>query len=287
MHRSMFAAVLAAAFAAGMPAALGETAALGEDGRVARGEYLVTGIMGCGNCHTPQGPEGPDPAMTLAGGTVIEEPGLFTAHVPNITQDAETGIGSWSDVEIARAIREGIRPDGSLIGPPMPVPLYRGLSDEDLAAIVAYLRTVPPVRNAVAKSVYSFTLPPAYGPPVAGVAAVTPADGPAYGAYLAGPLAHCTECHTPLGADGHPDPERTGAGGRQFHGPWGVSVSANITPAGQVDDWSDDELKAAITRGEPDGSRMMPPMAYRYYARISEPDLAALVAWIRALPPRQ
>jgi hypothetical protein len=76
-------------------------------------------------------------------------PGDIRAVVPNITPDPETGIGRWTDVQIATAIREGRRPDGSIIGPPMPIALYRGLSDHDLTAIVTYLRTVPLKRNAV------------------------------------------------------------------------------------------------------------------------------------------
>lgn len=68
--------------------------------------------------------------------------------------DRETGIGSWSDADIVRAIREGVRPDGTLIGPPMPILWYRGISDRDVAAIVAYLRSVDLVRNVVPNSEY-------------------------------------------------------------------------------------------------------------------------------------
>jgi mono/diheme cytochrome c family protein len=90
-----------------------------------RGRQLVEGIAACGNCHTPKGPDGEVPGMTLAGGFVIDIPNAFRAVTPNITQDAETGIGRWSDAEIGRAVREGKRPDGSTIGPPMPFELYR------------------------------------------------------------------------------------------------------------------------------------------------------------------
>jgi hypothetical protein len=86
--------------------------------------------------------------MKLAVGRVIVDRG-FRAVVPNITPDPETGIGRWSDAEIAAAIRDGRRPDGTLIGPVMPIALYRGLSDHDLMAMVAYLRAVPPVQHAV------------------------------------------------------------------------------------------------------------------------------------------
>ncbi|MEO8299373.1 MAG: c-type cytochrome, partial [Burkholderiales bacterium] len=145
------------------------------DKRVERGRYLVESIAGCGNCHTPQGPNGPLAGKALAGGLLFKE-APFDAVSANITPDPETGIGKWTDAQIALAIREGKRPDGTLIGPPMPFGLYRGISDNDVAAIVAYLRTVPPVKNAVPKSVYRMPLPPAYGPPVGKVADVPPSD---------------------------------------------------------------------------------------------------------------
>src|SRR5512139_3233667 len=121
--------------------------------RLERGRYLVESIVACGNCHTPQGPNGPLAGKTLAGGFLIEEK-AFTAYAPNITPDPETGIGRWSEAQIATAIREGRRPDGSLIGPPMPIGFYRGISDSDLAAIVAYVRSVPAVSNRVPRTVY-------------------------------------------------------------------------------------------------------------------------------------
>src|SRR4029077_13572536 len=120
-----------------------------------------------------------------AGGSprpVGHPPGDIRAVVPNTSPDAETGIGRWTDSEIATAIRDGRRPDGSIIGPPMPIALYRGISDRDLTAIVIYLRTVPPVRHAVTeRSTYPFALGP-YGPTVGHVR--DPPDDPvARGAY--------------------------------------------------------------------------------------------------------
>ncbi len=216
-----------------------------------RGAYLVRGIVACGNCHTPRTPDGGlAPGMELAGGFVSESD-EFTSYAPNITPDAETGIGAWSDAEIMTAIREGRRPDGSIIGPPMPIGLYRGVSDSDLEAIVAYLRSVPAVSNVVARSVFRIPLPPAYGPPVGSVPEAPRDDPVAYGAYLAGPLGHCVLCHTPM-VQGRSDYEsQLGAGGFAFPGPWGVSVSANITPHPKdgIADYSDAEIKTIITQG--------------------------------------
>jgi mono/diheme cytochrome c family protein len=260
------------------------TVAVADQSVVERGRYLVETIAGCGNCHTPMGPNGPDMSRYLAGGFVFDEP-VFRAVSANITPDPETGIGAWSDAEIARAIREGIRPDGSLIGPPMPFSLYHGIADDDVAAMVAYLRSVPPVENAVERSVYNIPLPLAWTAPIETVAAPDPDDPVAYGAYLAGPVGHCVECHTPMNEDGHPDFEhRIGAGGFVFRGPWGESIAANITPAG-LGDWSDAEIEHAIRDGvSRDGRQLMPPMGFAYYKGISDGDMAALIAYLRSLP---
>src|SRR5262249_44599586 len=103
------------------------TASAHEPTPLERGSYLMSGPVACGNCHTPQTPQGPVPDMELAGGNKFEEPS-FTAYASNITPDLQSGIGKWSDEEIITAIREGRRPDGSLIGPPMPIALYRGMA---------------------------------------------------------------------------------------------------------------------------------------------------------------
>lgn len=254
---------------------------------VARGRTLVEGIAGCGNCHTPNGPQGKVAEKNLAGGFMEENP-AFRAVAANITPDRETGIGAWSDAEIARAIREGISRDGRVMGPPMPFELYRKLSDADTTAIIAYLRSVPAVRNAVEKSTYRIPLPPSYGPPVAGVQAPPRSDLVAYGAYLAGPVGHCTECHTPLGKEGR-DWSQTGKGGQPFHGPWGVSVARNITSSRThgIGDWTDAEIERAIRQGiAKDVRQMFPPMGYAYYARIDAEDMKALIAYLRTIPPR-
>lgn len=253
---------------------------------VERGRYIVEMIGACGNCHTFFGPDGPDESRHLAGGNPIEEHGM-KAIPPNITPDIETGIGSWTDAQIIRAFREGVRPDGRVLGPPMPFPLYRDISDGDAAAIVAYLRTVKPVHNVVEPSHYDFPLPPAWGPPLGVVPEPDHSDPVAYGAYLAGPLGHCIFCHSTPDAQGVPDMVNAlGAGGFLFPGPWGVSASANITPT-NLSRRSDDEIKQIITTGvRADGSQLLPPMGFSYYAHLTDADLNALVAYLRALPPK-
>src|ERR1019366_3378582 len=116
--------------------------AMAKDSMLDRGAYLMSSIVACGNCHTPKGPDGLAIAdQELAGGRVIDLP-TFRSVTPNITPDPETGIGKWTDEQIINAIRNGKRPDGTTVGPPMPVEFYRNMSDTDVHAIVTYLRSV-------------------------------------------------------------------------------------------------------------------------------------------------
>ncbi|PRY24972.1 cytochrome c [Aliiruegeria haliotis] len=249
-----------------------------------RGEYLVRGIAGCGNCHTPMGPDGPLADQELAG-RLVEKTEAFTAIAPNLTPAGR--IADWTDAELARAIREGLRPDGSLIGPPMPYAMYRGLSDSDAAAMVAFLRTLPAVENDLGSSVYNMPLPPAYGPPVESVADIPRGVTVEYGEYLAGPVAHCMECHTPFGPKGPMLETDFGRGGFAFHGPWGTSHAPNLTSHEDgLAGYSDEQIAAMITEGlGADGNPLMPPMPYGYLARMSEDDLAAIIMYLRTLPP--
>jgi mono/diheme cytochrome c family protein len=252
-----------------------------------RGKYLMDSIVACGNCHVQRDKGKPLPEKGLSGGMVFdEEP--FKAYAPNITPDPETGIGKWSEAQLATAIREGIRPDGSVIGPPMPIMFYRGMADDDLKAIVAYLRAQPAVKNAVPKSEYRIKLPPSYGPEIKQkVSAPSRNDAVKYGEYLAGPLGHCMDCHTPA-VKGIPDMTKAGAGGNSFRGPWGVSVARNLTPHDTgLKGWSDAEIARAIREGvRKDGTPLKPPMAFPWYRNINDADMKALIAYLRALKPQ-
>src|SRR5438046_3831828 len=118
--------------------------------RLARGQYLVDGVMGCFGCHTDADwskPGAPPVAGREGSGHVWSDQNLPWLIAPNITADQETGIGTWSDDTLARAIREGIGHDGRALFPIMPYPDYRQMSDEDLASVTVYIRSLPPVRN--------------------------------------------------------------------------------------------------------------------------------------------
>lgn len=115
-----------------------------------RGEYLVT-IMDCNGCHTPGTFLGkPDMERPLAGSEVgFQIPGLGIFHPPNLTPDPETGLGQWSDTDIIKAVRTGVRPDGRQLVPIMPYHSYSKLTDADAQALASYLKSLKPVRNQV------------------------------------------------------------------------------------------------------------------------------------------
>lgn len=121
-----------------------------DDAAVARGKYLVT-LGGCQDCHTPGHFLGkPDMTRMLGGSEVgFEIPGLGVFCGPNLTPDRETGLGGWTDAQIVTALRTGIRPDGRALAPIMPWRALAVLTNEDAAAVVAFLRSLPPVKNKV------------------------------------------------------------------------------------------------------------------------------------------
>lgn len=254
---------------------------------IERGKYLMDSVVACGNCHIARGDKGqPLFDKGLSGGMQFDEP-PFKAYAANITPDPDTGIGKWTDAELAKAIREGVRPDKSIIGPPMPIEFYRHLSDTDLAAIIAYLRAQPAIRSEVPKSKYNIPLPPSYGPAVKNVKAPAASDKVKYGEYLAN-IGHCMECHTPRNDKGMLQRASLGAGGQVFKGSWGESVSRNLTPHKTgLKDWTDAQIAKAIREGvDRNGQPYRPPMAFGFYRNISDADMSALIAYLRSLKPQ-
>lgn len=270
--------------------AAGTAAACAQDNAalLMRGKYLMEGVVACANCHIARNDKGePLYDKGLSGGMLFDD-AAFKAYAPNITPDPETGIGKWTDAQLAKAIREGIRPDGRLIGPPMPVPFYRNLSDADLAAIIAYLKAQPPVKHVVAKSTYHIPLPPNYGPPVEHVTAPAQASTRQYGEYLAN-IGHCMDCHTPRGKNGMLIMSRLGAGGQVIKWPGGSeAVTPNLTPdESGLKSWSDAQIERAIREGiDKNGTHLRRIMAFDWYKNIDAQDMSALIAYLRSLKPQ-
>ncbi len=203
---------------------------------IERGKYLFTTLLDCDGCHSERD-------FTRLGGPVIAgargKGGLLpleglpgTVFAPNITPDKETGIGGWTDGEKIRAIREGISKDGHMLFPLMPYPGYKYLSDADVISLVAFMNTLPPIRNYVQRSSISFLVSiMVKGVPQPVTRTIPPVDkdgGEIYGEYLVS-IAGCEECHTPQ-KRGQLDASMRYAGGRVFALPAGTVLSANITP---------------------------------------------------------
>ena len=256
---------------------------------VKRGDYLVNGILTCGNCHTPKGPTGDIMEKAFSGGLTFDEP-PFKVTASNITQDKETGIGSWTDAQIKAALRKGVRPNGTPLAMIMPSDFYEIMTERDLDAVVAYLRTIKPIKNKVPDPIYK--MKQMHHPFAGGEKPYTEAmmrDKVKKGFYLA-TIAHCMECHTPMGPRGREFTTKLGTGGFELPGPWGVSVSSNITSSKSkgIGAWSDAEVKRAITQGvRKDGSKLKPPMAYHSYAKLTAADLDAVVAYLRTVPAKE
>jgi mono/diheme cytochrome c family protein len=147
MSRNALGMMIVAALAVAAPL---PSPALADDAQVARGHYLVT-IAGCSDCHTPGALLGsPDMKRYLGGsdvGFAIPGAGVFVGQ--NLTADKETGLGKWTDAQIITAFRTGKTPEGRVLSPVMPYPALSHLSDEDAQAIVAFLKSLPPVSNQV------------------------------------------------------------------------------------------------------------------------------------------
>jgi mono/diheme cytochrome c family protein len=253
---------------------------------VKRGSYLVNTIMTCGNCHSPKGPTGDIAGKEFSGGLSWDEP-PFKVTAPNITQDPETGLGKWSDADIKTLLRTGKRPNGVQIAEVMPTAFYGIITEGDLDSIVAYLRTLKPIKNKVPDPIYKMQIPhhsfPGAEKPYTEAMLK---DKVKNGFYLA-TIGHCMECHTPFGPRGRDFATKLGAGGAEFPGPWGKSISRNITPskAKGLGTWTDAEIKRAITTGvEKDGKHLLPPMGFGYYAKMTDGDVDAVIAYLRTVP---
>jgi mono/diheme cytochrome c family protein len=258
--------------------------------------------MACGNCHTPKNAVGePIVDKELAGGLFFSPP-PFTATASNITPDPDTGIGKWTDDEIKRAITEGVRPShGRLPGVPlaaiMAVNFFKALLPRDLDAVVVYLRSVKPVPNTVPDPVYNAPVHhDTYPDAEAGFTEESLYDPVRRGAYLV-TIGHCMECHSTREKGVSDYVNGLGRGGRRFDpslvqgfpADWHSSTARNITShkTAGIGDWTDADIKRAITQGVRwDGTKLKPPMSFASYAKMTDEDLNAIVAYLRTVPPK-
>ena len=270
--------------------AAGETVAR-DAAAVERGAYVFRAAGGCA-CHTDVKRGG----AFLAGGRPLETP-FGTFYSPNITPDPDTGIGGWSDADFARAMRQGVAPDGSHYFPVFPYAAFTNASAADLADLKAYLDTAPPVRrpntphDVAAPFGWRFTVGPwkwLFFEPGPFRPRADRSDAWNRGAYLATGLAHCGECHTPRNLLGGLDRDLWFAGA--LDGPEGQRAP-NITPHGAtgIGKWSAGDLTGLLKTGlKPDFDDVQGVMAeaidqgYRY---LDDGDLAAIAEYVRSLPP--
>jgi mono/diheme cytochrome c family protein len=260
--------------------------------RLARGRYLANSVSGCIYCHSEhdwKAEGGPVIEGRLGAGQVFPLAGLpGTVVAPNITPDSATGAGSWSDDQLARAIREGIGHDGRTLFPLMPYEHFRIMVDEDLASIVVYVRSLPAVRNPLPKTEIVFPVKylirNAPQPVTSPVAAGNSTDSVTRGEYLA-QISGCSDCHT-LQKQGQSIAALAFAGGFELQGPFGTVTSANITPDPSGISYYDEKLFIQAMRTGKVGARTLNPIMPWFMMRnMTDDDLEAIFAYLRTQKP--
>ncbi len=263
--------------------------------RLARGQYLTENVLNCYACNSEREwsqPDAPVVAGMLGAGTptfpLQDLPGVV--RPPNITPDKETGAGNWTDDQLARAIREGIGYDGRALFPFMPYENFRYLSDEDLASVIVYLRSIPPVRREVPRTELIFPVkylirsaPHPLTEPVAEPDTSTPVKRGDYLVTIGG----CRDCHTPM-TNGQRITEFDLAGGFRLRGPWGDVSSANITPSPSGIPYYDEQLFVDVMRtGWVKARKLSQIMPWWYYRGMTDEDLRSMFAYLRTVPAIQ
>jgi mono/diheme cytochrome c family protein len=258
---------------------------------IARGKYIFGATGGCG-CHTvPKGP-------INAGGRRYDGP-FGTVFSTNITPDRQTGIGTWTDEQIITAIRLGRRPNGERLLPVHPFTVFNGMAEEDLKAVVAFLRSTAPVNRAnqpkkITVPLFESVFLPAWlaafapketPPPKA------PTTGVARGEYLVRAVGHCGECHSPRTMTMATDNSRFLAGNPK--GPEDQAMP-NITPDPDtgIGKWSVEEIADYLGSGnKPDGDVVGGLMAeviegtFSGYKDLTPADRAAIAQYLKSIPP--
>lgn len=262
--------------------------------RLERGEYLVRHVTVCLVCHSELDPAAEGlpivPASAGAGKSLAVE-NIPWLVAPNITPDPETGAGRWTDDAIARAVREGIGHDGRTLFPMMPYLNYRSMSDEDLAAVVTYIRSLPAVRKAQPASQVPFpvsrlinNVPRRLDAPVPDPDLSTPEKR---GQYLT-TLASCGDCHTPRDERGQYITALAFAGGNivEYQPTWAPRAAANITPGVNGIPYYDEALFLEVMRtGRVRERKITDIMPWGHYKGMTDEDLKSIFAYLRTVTP--
>jgi mono/diheme cytochrome c family protein len=277
---------------------------------LARGSYIVNQNASCGACHTwREGgtakdflTKGESTERYLGGGNYLVIDGIGKVWIPNITPDVETGIGGWTDDEIRRALRDGIAKDGHLMMPMMPFNSYQYMSDADAGAVIAYLRTVPPVKLDRPRQEtdlgfmgnFFIGRGVAHHLPARNVPEVNRANQLKWGEYVMR-LGHCWECHSQKGMFPSDIGEKDFMSGSPDVDPIlekavGKIYMRNLTPDPEtgLGKYSAEQIKTALKNGTLlSGKKMAPPMSLfiPHISGLSDEDLDALVAFLLSLKP--
>lgn len=259
---------------------------------VANGERLFW-AGGCESCHAAADATGDDLLKLGGGGALVSDFGTF--YAPNISPDAEHGIGAWSTLDFVNAMKFGVAPGGTHLYPAFPYTSYQRMRVEDIIDVKAFLDTLPAVATASRPHEIGFPFNIRRG---IGLWQRRYVDGrtfepdPAmseaasHGGYLVQGAGHCGECHTPRGFDGGPITSRALAGGPA---PEGSGTIPNITPdASGIGSWSEDDIVAFLTTGfTPDFDSAGGSMTavVRNMAKLPADDVAAIAAYLKAIPP--
>jgi mono/diheme cytochrome c family protein len=259
--------------------------------RLKRGTYVAEHLAACTDCHTPfeSAPGSSENMLHKKGsGQVFPLPGFPGRLVaPNITPDPETGVGKWTDDELARAIREGVDREGHTLFPMMPYSHYRGMSDEDVASVVVYLRSLPAIKNPLPATAVDFPvnyLVRSAPEPVTSDVQADMSTSVSRGKYLV-LMASCADCHTPM-KRGQPVHGLEFAGGRVFEEASGKVVTPNITPdaATGIGSYTEDTFIKVLKTGYVGTRQLNTLMPWQFYNGLTDEDLKAMYAYLKTVP---
>lgn len=260
---------------------------------IARGKSLVFGPAHCANCHVPDAMDAAvlrGEEVPLTGGKVFSLP-LGNMYSKNLTPD-NTGIGNMTDAEIARALRYGVNARGNALFDFMP---FHNTSDNDLTAIISYLRSQPPVKNEVpkhdfnliGKAVKAFLIKPV-GPSGPVLQSIQPDTTAEYGQYLANSVANCRGCHTNRDLMTGAFIGEDYAGGLKWEtttdsGTWSITTP-NLTPheTGRIKGWTQEQFIARFRLGKTIEGSHMP---WGPFSRMSDDELKAIYKFLQTVNP--